>query len=131
MRIFAGVGFVVVLSTGFVAAQQSGGSLGLGVRICTAGTPQCVDSAKPKRNQAARLGFVPRVALTIPRYTCGAAAVSVAKAGYSIISRVDCRGGRFAYLASKGGGTFRIVVEAGSGKILSIKPAGRRRTGIA
>jgi hypothetical protein len=135
VRILAGMGLVLALCIGgaaAAAAQQAHGSISVGVRICGAETPGCkTATAKPRRFRVARSGFVPRVAFATPSYTCGAAAISVAQAGFTAIRRLDCRGRTFAYSARRNGRHYRIEVEAGSGDIKSIAPLKRARKLLA
>jgi hypothetical protein len=76
---------------------------------------------------AARAGGTPllRASVNVPRYTCGAAAVSVTEAGYAILRRLDCSGRVFAYAARRDGATYRVAVEAVSGRVLSIRLVAR------
>ena len=137
MRIFAGIIVALGLAAagaGSACAQQAGGSFGVGVRICgaeTAGCKTAPEKIKKKRFTVARSGFVPRAAFATPRYTCGAAAISVEQAGYTAISRVDCTGRTFAYIARKNGKRFRVEVEAGSGTIKSVRALARPQKSLA
>ena len=108
------------------AAGTAAGSLGVGVIICGTGTPGCNVAAKPRLRhlRVARSGFVPRAAFLTPRYTCGAAAISLAKIGYTAIRRIDCKGRLFTYSARKDGKRYLIKVEAGSARIKSIRATG-------
>jgi hypothetical protein len=41
--------------------------------------------------------------------------------GYNWIKAVDCRGGTYAYLGHRHGSTFRVLVNAHTGKILKVR----------
>jgi hypothetical protein len=41
--------------------------------------------------------------------------------GYNRIRAVDCRGGTYAYLGHRHGSTFRVLVNAHTGKILKVR----------
>ena len=102
-RIVIVVGLGVSLLAGPALAQSSA-SFGVGVTIGK--------TAKPLK---------PRISSV--RFTWGAAAISVAEAGYSDLNRNGEAGGLYWFTARKGDGLYRVAVSARTGVIAKVIPA--------
>jgi hypothetical protein len=116
MRILARtyfLGLFGIAALSVAAAQVAGGSFDLSVTI----------GGKPKAKHAiVRSGTVPK--LLRLRYTCGAAEISVMRAGYRHIERLDCVGGIYRYGAMRKGRRAIVSVAAATGRIVAVRRRG-------
>lgn len=84
-------------------AGETGGQLHVGVTI---------GAAAPDAAAAAA-----------PRYTWGAAAISVTKAGFDSPLRLAAHGDVYWFSAEKDGVTYRVAVSAATGSVVAVEPA--------
>lgn len=93
----------VPLLTSVAHAGQAGGQLHVGVTIGAAAADATAAAA--------------------PRYTWGAAAISVTNAGFDSPSRLAAHGGVYWFSAQKDGVSYRVAVSAATGGVIAVEPA--------
>ena len=63
----------------------------------------------------------PAATMTHKRIACADGRTILHNRGYNRIRAVDCKGGTYAYLGHRHGSTFRVLVNAHTGKILKVR----------
>lgn len=116
VRIAACLGMAALLLAAPAGAGQSGASFRVGITILPPGA-----AAAERQRKPARLAthFVKRRSLA-RRYTWGAAAASLTRAGFRDIARQGQVGFVYLFTARRPGGSYRVAVSAASGDILKV-----------